>query len=212
MEDGLSVTELKVLPGGKQSFRTVEVVKRAESDRWDIVEAIQQDIDDAGQSISARALMSEAGGVGKGQDYRDLCMSIADACRVEGADAWKAETVSKLYRVAVAWPSDSRIAGATYGAHERLFSREDRESRLRKLVERSSDGHVNRNDVDLWLSNLKPANVRGFLDGIDHAVRSALANKGKPWSHVTQDDRDAIAHGLRAVAEEVQHAEGKFGK
>lgn len=200
--------DLSVITGGKPSFRTVEVVKRAESDRWDIVEAIQADVDASG--LTAHAVRDDT--AHKGQEFNDLCSNIADACRAEGADSWKARTVSNLYRVAVAWPRESRIEGATYGAHERLFHREDRVNRLTKLVERSSDGKVNRNDVDLWLSTLKPASVRGFLDGIDHAVRAAVFNKGKPWTHVAQDDRDEIARRLRAVAEEVQHSEGKFGR
>lgn len=204
----MGVAELKVIHGGKQTFRTVEVVRQAESDRWAIVEAIQEDID--ADPLSARALRDDT--AHKGADYRDLCSSIADACRAEGADAWKAETVSKLYRVAVAWPRESRVKGATYGAHERMFHREDRVSRLSKLVERSSSGRVNRNDVDLWLSNTKTTKTLGFLEAIDKAVRSALLSKGKPWTHVVQDDRDEIARRLRIIAEEVQHSEGKFGR
>lgn len=202
----MSTAELRVVKGGKQTFRTVEVVRQAESDRWAIVEAVEEDIDTAGFSAVARATANEP----KGSEFIDFCSEIAAACRGEGADAWKAQTVSRLYRVSVAWPRDSRVSGATYGAHERLFSREDRVNRLSKLVDRSSDGKVNRNDVDLWLSTLKTRAIVGFLDGIDKAVRSAVLAKGKPWSHVAQDDREEIARRLRIVADEVQHGEGKF--
>jgi len=205
----MSTAEMKVIKGGRQAtFRTVEVVRQAESDRWAIVEAIEEDIDAAG--LTARAVRDDT--AHKGAEFDELCSRIADACRGEGADAWKTRTVSNLYRVAVAWPTESRVEGATYGAHERMFAREDRVTRLQKLVARSSDGKINRNDVDLWLSSHKKSTVVGFLDGIDKAVRSALLAKGKPWSHVSQEDREVIAHRLRAVAEEVQHAEGKFAR
>ncbi len=96
------------------TFRTVEVVRQAESDRWAIVEAIQDDFAVAGVVESpARAGDSKSGP--KGAEYSDLCSRIASACRSEGADAWKAKTVSNLYRVAVAWPTESRVEGATYG-------------------------------------------------------------------------------------------------
>jgi hypothetical protein len=199
------LTTAEVIPINRTAFRTVEVVRRAEADRWDIVQAVQADID---AEFPAHAGDSSPGP--KGPEYHDLCSRIADAAREEGADSWKTQTVSNLYRVAVAWPPEDRVQGATYGAHERLFAREDRVQRLTRLVERSSDGHINRNDVDLWLSTLRPSNVRGFLDGMEHAVRSVLRNKGKPWSKVEQGDRDAIATFLEDIAEEIR--EGRFPK
>lgn len=204
----MSVAELKVISGGKQTFRTVEVVRQAESDRWAIVEAIEQDVL---ERLPAEA-PAHAGADGINTGFYAICDEIADAIREANVDPYKAKTIAQFYRVAQAWPRDLRVKGATFGAHERLYAREDRVSRLSKLVDRSSDGRVNRQDVDLWLSNLKPATVRGFLDNVEHAVRSAVFSKGKPWSHVAQDDRDEIAHRLRRIAEEVQHAEGKFGK
>ena len=114
--------KLTAVKGGKQTFRTVEVVKRAEHDRWDIVEAIKQDIDAAG--FTAHAVNDKAGP--KGIEFTNVCMAIADAARAEGADGWQARTVSILYRVAVAWPREDRVTGASYGAHERLFHRADR--------------------------------------------------------------------------------------
>lgn len=78
--------ELHVVPGAR-SFRTVEVVRRAEHDRWDIVEAIQQDIDDAGEESTARAVDSKDGP--KGAEF-------AAAIRVAGAEPLQAKTVAGL--------------------------------------------------------------------------------------------------------------------
>lgn len=202
----MSTAELQVIKGGKQTFRTVEVVRQAESDRWAIAEAIVEDCEARGFGAS----VARAHDGNLGPEFVELCSEIAAACRGEGADTWKPKTVAKLRSVGLAWPVETRVAGATYGAHERMYAREDRVTRLERLVARSSDGKVNRNDVDLWLSTLKPQPVVGFLDGIEKAVRSALLAKGKPWGHVSQDDRGEIARRLRVIAAEIENAEGKF--
>lgn len=196
---------LRAVNGGKQSFRTVEVVKRAEHDRWDIVEAVQQDIA-TNPSLAARAADSLPG-QRLPVELEQLCSEIADACRGEGADTWKTKTVVDLYRVAQAWPRESRVEGASYGAHERLFTRPDRAVRLQKMVERSSDGRINRNDVDRWLADQKPRKFVGFLEGIERGVRAVLKVKGRPWAKVADEDRAEIARVLRRIANEIENGE-----
>lgn len=197
--------KLKALKGGKQSFRTVEVVRRVEHDRWDLVEAVEQDIvSRLGREAIALA-HARPSGVHTG--LYAVCDEIADAVRAEGTEPLKRESIARFFVVSQAWPREARVKGASYGAHERLFARGDRVARLQNLVDRASDGRVNRNDVDRWLADQKPRKFIGFLDGIERGVRAVLKAKGKPWTKVADDDRQEIARMLRTIANEIENGE-----
>ena len=132
--------------------------------------------------------------------------------RDAGAKDLKSKTLARKYTTGAAWPAETRVSGASYAAHEALSPREfdgRREKALRRLVERSSDGWVGRDQVRLWKQHRKPTEVVPFLDQVERGLRSVLVRKGKPWNRLGQGDREAISKILHQLGNEV--LEDDFG-
>lgn len=186
---------LEVLPGGKKTYRSVEVARKQEATSWEMADAIWEDVqlELADQSDSSH------------RDLGAALNGVSDALQTDGHDYTRGY-VTDLHKTCESWPPAERVEGASFTAHYLLRSGTypNRRANLERLRDRSSNGKVTAHAVKVWISEKKPPAHKTFLQLVDERVRSALKAAANPWHTVAQDDRNEIARLLRVIAEEVQ--------
>lgn len=199
---------LRVVPGGKKTFRSVEIAKRAETDSWALADAVFEDLAALRPDLALET--SRADGVKTGLTEAES--EIADALTKEGLDYAKTY-VHDLFVTSRAWPPEERLESASFNAHYLLRSKtydRNRKQILERLERKSRTGKVTGQAVQIYISERKPKHTWTFIALVDRRVRASLKGAAQPWHLVADEDRERIADLLRTIAKEVE--DGTFPK
>lgn len=212
----MTTPKLQVVNGGKPAAldRVIATARRMqeheEIDRWEFSDDVAEAVVSRVETVLTLARGNRHQDSGLNTALEEVRLAIKRAGVEEVASI---DTVRGAYHTARAWPATERVAGANYWAHYELRAREydgRRQTILRRLVERSTTGHVGTPDVRLWKSSRKPAEMVPWLVQIDKGLRGVLNRKVVSWSRLSEDDRRAIVKMLQQIANEVSAEE--FGR
>lgn len=193
-------TVLEVLPGGKKTYRSVEVARKQEATSWEMADAIWEDteveLSDAERSSSDQPALTSA------------LDKVYEALRDDGQD-YERIYVQQLRLTRESWPPTERVTGASFSAHYLLRAKTypNRRANLERLRDRSKGGKVTARAVKVWISEKKPSAHKSFLELVEERVRTSLKAAAAPWHTVAEGDRASIARILRVIAEEVESGE-----
>lgn len=191
-------TVLEVLPGGKKTYRSVEVARKQEATSWEMADAIWEDVE---ADLMDQSIRSE-------RELGEAIDKVYEALTVEGCDYGRSH-VRELRKTRESWPPSERVEGASFTAHYVLRSGTypNRRANLERLRDRSKTGKVTAHAVKVWISERKPPAHKSFLELVEERVRTSLKAAAAPWHTVSEGDRASIARILRVVAEEVESGE-----
>jgi hypothetical protein len=199
----LSTAEAKVVSLRRKKLRSIEVFRRAEATAWEKAEAIYADLADR---VDVEDSRSHGVNTGLGDAEDEVHSSLV----AEGLDVSRSY-LHQLYITRRAWPSEERIAQASFEAHYLLRSQtydKNRKQALERLSRKSKTGKVTAHAVKVWISERKPPHQKTFLQLVEERVRGSVKGAASPWHLVTEEDRQAIAEIVIRIGREV--ADGTF--
>ena len=196
----MSTTDIEDIPTQTPVEHLAEVLRREDTSQWEKVDAVKEAVDGEDDACAAAHASLAGGESSVNTGLEGFISRVWEQIEAIVPEPPEMSTIRRWYTIATFWPTETRVAGASFAAHAELAAKSypHRQGILSKLADRSSKP-VSRDDVRVWKQHQNgvelpdPWEVR-FERRVFTPLRSRLTGPKTQheWEQARAAYRDAI--------------------